>query len=271
MKKLISLITFFTLIVYSIQAQEDVFIKPKSGQQQLVVDNAGVFSAPERQALTNKLNQFSNETSTQVLIYTTNDLLGYDVADFAQRLGAGWQVGQKGFDNGIVIVYKPKTRESKGQVTIQTGYGIEPLIPDITAHQIVDNEMIPSFKAGKVYEGIDKAVNTCMSLTKGEFKAADYKAKSKKHSSGGAIIFLVVFFLVIFSAIGGSKSRHSYGTGTRSSSLPFWLAMGLFSAGSHRSSGWNDFSSGSGSFGGGSSFGGFGGGSFGGGGASGSW
>jgi uncharacterized protein len=271
MKRLFSIISFLILLGFTSYAQEKVFEKPKANQQQLVVDYAGVFSAPEIQALTEKLNQFSNETSTQILVYTTKDLLGYDVADFGQRLGAGWEVGTKGFNNGIVIVYKPKTSDSPGRVTIQTGYGIEPIIPDITAHQIVDNEMIPSFKAGNVYEGIDKAVNTCISLTKGEFNAADYKPKSKG-SSAGAILFLIVFFLVIFVVMGGSKSRNTYGTGTHKSSLPFWLAMGLFSAGSHRSSGWNDFSSGGGSFGGGgSSFGGFGGGGFGGGGASGSW
>ncbi len=270
MKRFLFLVVLTSILGFTTKANDNIFEKPS--QQRLVVDNAGVFSEPEIQSLTQKLNTFSNETSTQVLIYTTNDLQGYDVVDFAQRLGAGWGVGQKGFDNGIVIVYKPKTSDSPGRVTIQTGYGIEPLIPDVTAHRIIENEMIPSFKAGKVYDGIDKAINTCISLTKGEFKAADYKPK-RKGSSGGAILFLIVFFIVIFSVIGRAKSRHYYNAGTRagSSSLPFWLAMGMFSAGSRRS-GWGDFSSGSGSFGGGgSSFGGFGGGSFGGGGASGSW
>jgi uncharacterized protein len=271
MKRLLIIVVLFSLIGFTTKADEKIFEKPS--RQQLVVDNAGVFSGPEIQALTQKLNAFSNQTSTQVLVYTTNDLQGYEVGYFAQRLGQGWGVGQKGFDNGIVIVFKTKTSDSPGQVTIQTGYGIEPLIPDAIARRIVDNEMIPSFKAGKIYEGFDKAINVCISLTKGEFKAADYKPK-KKNSSGGGIIFLIVFFIVIFSVMGNSRKRNYYNTGSRSSTLPFWLAMGMFGAGSRRS-GWSNFSSGSGSFGGGGGggggFGGFGGGGFGGGGASGSW
>ena len=101
-------------------AADDIFAQPK--KQTLVVDNANVFSQAEVNNLTQKLNTFSNETSTQILVYTTNDLQGYDVADFAQRLGAGWKIGQKEFDNGIVIVFKPKTTDSPGRVTIQTGF-----------------------------------------------------------------------------------------------------------------------------------------------------
>jgi uncharacterized protein len=144
MKRFLFLVVLTSILGFTTKANDNIFEKPS--QQRLVVDNAGVFSEPEIQSLTQKLNTFSNETSTQVLIYTTNDLQGYDVVDFAQRLGAGWGVGQKGFDNGIVIVYKPKTSDSPGRVTIQTGYGIEPLIPDVTAHRIIENEMIPSFK-----------------------------------------------------------------------------------------------------------------------------
>lgn len=238
--------------------------------QQLVVDNAQVFSLNEKAMLTQKLNQFSNETSTQILVYTTNDLEGYEVADFAQRLGEGWKIGQKGFDNGIVIVFKPKT-STPGQITIQTGYGIEPLIPDATANQIIQNEMIPFFKQGKIAEGINAGIDVCLSLTKGEFTAKQYKPKQA--SSGGAVIILIVFLITFFSIFGRSRRSRYYSAGSRSN-LPLWAALFMMGSGTSRGSGYSNFSSGSGSFGGfggGSSFGGFGGGSFGGGGASGSW
>lgn len=248
---------------------DDLFTKPQ--KEQLVIDNARVFNSSELNGLKEKLHEFSNQTSTQLLIYTTPDLQGYDIADFAQRLGEAWGIGNKKFDNGIVIVFKPKN-ETKGEVTIQTGYGIEHLIPDATANQIIDNEMIPSFKNGNIYEGVDKAVDVCIALTKGEYTAAYYK-KNSSNNDGGSIaglIILIVFLFTFFRMFGKTKNnQHLSG---KKSGLPFWLAMGMLSGGSHHNSGWGSFSGGSGSFGGGgSSFGGFGGGSFGGGGASGSW
>jgi uncharacterized protein len=229
---------------------------------QLVIDKANVFSENEIAELTNKLNNLSKETSTQILVYTTKDLEGYDIADFAQRLGESIGVGQKESDNGIVIVFKPKTKDSNGKVTIQVGYGIEPLIPDVTANRIINNEMIPSFKQGKVFEGINKAVDVCISLTKGEFVAKQYNEKTNNSNSGG--IFSFIIFIIIFIIV-FRKSNNSYNTGSRSN-LPLWAALFFMSGNSSSSgSGWNDFSSGSGGFGG------FGGGGFGGGGASGSW
>lgn len=249
-------------------ASDDIFSKPQ--KEQLVIDNANVLSQSELEALKQKLHQFSNETSTQVLIYTTNDLLGYDVGDFAQRLGESWGIGQKGFDNGIVIVFKPKD-ETPGRITLQTGYGIEPVIPDAIANRIIDNEMIPEFKNGNIYLGIDKAVDVCISLTKGEFTADGYKEQTASGDSfAGFIIVLIVFLFTFISAFGRAKRNKYYAAGSKSN-LPLWTTLFLLGSGSGRSSGWSNFSGGSGSFGGGSSFGGFGGGSFGGGGASGSW
>ncbi len=265
-KIILSLLVIFTVFTGSANVT-GVFSKPD--KPALVVDNANVFSTQQKAALTQKLNNFNAQTSTQVLVYTTDDLQGYDVADFAQRLGQGWQVGQKGFDNGIVIVYKPKQLNSPGRVTIQTGYGIEPLIPDATANRIIDVEMIPMFKSGNIYQGIDKAVDICISLTKGEFKAKEYNQRNSG-SQAGAIIILIVFLITFFSIFGSSRKGRYYNAGTRSN-LPLLIA--LLGLGSSRSSnsGWGNFTSGSGGFGGGGSFGGFGGGSFGGGGASGSW
>ena len=74
-----------------------------------------------------------------------NDLKGYDIVDYSQRLGQKWGVGEKKYNNGVIIVLKPKTAEDKGEVNIDVGYGMEPIIPDITAKQIIENEMIPQF------------------------------------------------------------------------------------------------------------------------------
>ena len=139
-----------------------------------MVDGANAFTPEQFDALTAKLDSFERATTVQIQIYTTTDLQGYDIADFGQRLGEGWGVGQDSTNNGIVIVYKPKTATENGEVTIQTGYGIEPLIPDATCKRIIEQEMIPCFRTDSIYEGIDRAIDVCISLTNGAFTAGDY-------------------------------------------------------------------------------------------------
>ena len=250
------------------QAQE---IPDRPKQQVLVNDFANVLSKSEGNALEKKLLDFYANTGNQITLVTVKSLNGSDASSFAYEIGEKWQVGKKGFDNGIVILFKPKTRASKGQVFIATGYGLEGAIPDATAKEIVSNEMIPYFKQGRIYDGINQASSVLMGLAKGEFNHQQYTKQRGSSRKGGSFGFLIpLFIILIFSFIGRSKSRGQRTMGSSGSSLPFWMLLGMMGSGS-RGNSFNDFSSGSGGFGGGSSFGGFGGGSFGGGGAGGSW
>ncbi len=237
----------------------------------LVTDFADVLDEREELQLEQKLVSYFSSTSTQIAVVTVNDLAGNDISDYAFRLGEKWGIGSKDFDNGILILVKPKQSTGRGRVFIAVGYGLEGAVPDATANKIVDNEMIPYFKSGDMYAGIDKATSVLIDITRGEYSAQQYA----EQVSGGFnpfILFLVIFF--IFPLIFGRRRRGYYSTGGRSS-LPLWLALGFLGGSSRGHSGsFSDFSSGSGSFGGGGSFGsfgGFGGGGFGGGGAGGSW
>ena len=270
MKRII-LTVLAAIIGVSLFAQNKIPERPDPPT--LVTDYANMFSKAERAKLERKLVDFFAQTSNQIAVVTVNDFEGYDKVDFATRLAHKWEIGKKEFDNGILVLIKPKTSQSDGQVQIAVGYGLEAVVPDATTKQIVENEMIPSFKAGDMYGGVDKATTVLMGLAKGEY---NYQQYAKKVSAGGFnpfILFIILFF--VFPILFGRRKRGMYSAGGRRSSLPFWLAMGMMSGG-HRSGGmFNDFSSGSGSFGGGGSsfgsFGGFGGGGFGGGGAGGSW
>ena len=252
----------FLAVFFTTLADDAVFRRPAT--KMLVVDNANAFTDWEVKELTAKLDSFEMATSTQIQIYTTTDLQGYSIADFGQRLGEGWGVGQENFNNGIVIVYKPKTETENGQVTIQTGYGIEPLIPDVICKRIIENEMIPCFRDGLVYMGIDNAVDVCISLTKGEFTASDYITNRSSYYSNGYdddyssessygeletrdyVVVVLFFVFLIVSVILSTRYANKHPSKVTSS-------------GGSRSS----YSSGrSGSYGGGH---------FGGGGASGSW
>lgn len=238
----------------------------------MVNDFAAFFSPGETQQLEGKLRTFNNQTSTQIYIITVKDLLGYDPADYAARIGEKWGIGQKGKDNGIVILVKPKTAESRGEVFISTGYGLEGAVPDIVANRIVDHEIIPAFKQGDFAAGLNQGVDILISLTKGEFTAEEYQASTRQgNESGGPGIIGIIILIIIFSTIFGGRSRMTrhHGMGR---SLPFWMLLGMMNSGGRSHGGsFGNFSGGSGGFGGFGGFGGGGGGSFGGGGAGGSW
>ena len=268
MKKLkqysaISLIILFSFLSLA-QAQD---IPDPMNPPRLVNDFASFLPQTEVNQLEGKLRQFNNQTSTQIYVVIIKDLKGYAPGDFAVRLGEKWGVGQKNKNNGIVILVKPKTSDSQGHVFISTGYGLEGVVPDAIANRIVNNEILPAFKTGNYYGGIDKAVNVLISLSKGECTAEDYHNKTDEQSSGGGIIG-IVFMAIIFMSIFGGRGRMGRHSGV-GRNLPFLLLLGMMNSGGRSHGGmFGDFSGGGGGFGG---FGGGGGGSFGGGGAGGSW
>lgn len=234
----------------------------------LVNDFTGTLSREQANQLERKLVQFNNQTSNQIAVVLVKSLNGIALSDFAYSIGEKWKVGQQEFNNGIVILVKPKTGREKGRAFIATGYGLEGAIPDGTTKLIVENEMIPYFKNGDYYGGINKACLVLMPLAAGEFSSDEYAKTTSQGSPIGRIVPFIIL-IIIFIFMRSSRARsHSVGAG-----IPFWTALWLGSSmmGGSSQGSWNNFSSGSGGFGGGGGFGGFGGGSFGGGGAGGSW
>lgn len=239
----------------------------KTVPPRLVNDFAGMLSETEANSLERKLDVFNDSTSTQIAIVIVKDLHGYAKADYAQRLGDKWGIGQKGKNNGILILVKTKTAESKGDVQIATGYGAEGAVPDLLCSDIVNNDILPLFRQNNYYAGLDKATSTLMSLIKGEYTADQYAKKNKKNAGKNAPI--AIFIIVIIIALVVRNSGRSNHSNISSSSLPFWMLLGMMNSGNSHNGSWGGFSGGGG--GGGGGFGGFGGGSFGGGGAGGSW
>ena len=262
-KKLTFIVVFF--ISLSSFAQD---IPERPSPQRLVNDMANVLSSSEEDQLESELDQFARSTTTQIAIVTVPTLNGYDASDFAFRLGEKWGVGQKGKDNGVVVLFKPKTADSRGQVFVAVGYGLEGVIPDAIANRdIVDHEMLPRFRQGDTFGGLQNGVKVIMALASHEFTPQQYHEKVSSGAGAGAGVGIFVFILFFF--IVSMFRRRRYYTG--GSSLPFWLLMGGMMGSNNRGGSWGNFNSGGGSFGGGGGFGGFGGGGFGGGGAGGSW
>lgn len=228
----------------------------------LVNDFANVLSKAETANLEKKLRSYLDTTSTQIYVITVNDLMGYDIADFTSRIGESWGIGQKGKDNGAIIMIKPRIGNQRGHAFIATGYGLEDVIPDALSKRIVEREMIPNFKNEDYYRGINEATTAMINLASGKYSADGYMG-----SGGGLVILPLLIFIILFWVLRNNVSK----TNKKSigHNIPFWVALGMLSGGGgRRSGGFGGFSSGSGGFGG---FSGGGGGSFGGGGAGGSW
>jgi len=272
MKKLlfIILITLFAGHVYA-QGIPDPPNPPR-----LVNDFAGVLTPEQVDSLESKLEDFARSTTTQILIVTVSSLDGYDISDYSFQLGEKWGVGQKGKNNGVVIIFKPKTDQESGQAFIAVGYGLEGIIPDATANHIVNNEMIPHFKTGDIYGGLSQGSQVIMSLASQEFTAQEYEEKTSSGNDTGMLIpgiFVFIVFLIIIGLATRNRSQN-FTMGNAKSGFPFWILLSMLgNFGGSNNKDWGDFTHGGGGFGGsgGGGFGGFGGGSFGGGGAGGRW
>ncbi|MDR2556888.1 MAG: TPM domain-containing protein [Bacteroidales bacterium] len=237
-------------------------IPPKPNPPRLVNDYANIFTAGERAEMENMLVAFNDSTSNQITVVTVNDLQGYTAQQFAYETGEQWGVGNKKYNNGIVVVLKPRNENGGGEVNISTGYGLEGAIPDAVCKRIIEEEMVPLYARGRYYEGTLKGVKVLMKLASGEISAASY---DKTDWSDIAISIAALLGFVIFIIILSYRKRPPKdGTGSVKRGV-FWGGVGGFGGGSSSSSGGGSWG-GSGRSGG---FGGFGGGSFGGGGASG--
>jgi uncharacterized protein len=273
MKKII-----LSLLILLLAGEMFAQFPAKPNPPRAVNDFVGILKPEEVQDLENRLRAFTQETSTALVIAIVDDLHGYDYADYTIQLAQKWGIGQKGKDNGILIMVKPTGGKGQRHAFIAVGYGLEGVIPDAIANRIVQNEMIPNFRKGDYYGGLVAATNVLMDLTRGEYTADQYNEaiKESENSSVLPVIFilLISLFLIFFRT---GKQAYAYG---HANNLGFWAAFWLMmNSGSHGgyydnfhrgSGGFGGFGGGSG-FGGGGGFGGFGGGGFGGGGAGGSW
>jgi len=256
MKRIIVALLF--TLIYTAGYTQDYPAKPTT----LVNDYTGTLSASQIQQLESKLVTFDDSTSTQIAVAIIKSVGEYDINEYALGLGRSWGVGGSKNNNGVMIVVALGDRK----VSIQTGYGVEGVLPDIITKRIIENEIKPYFKTGDYYGGIDAGTTAIIKYTKGEYKNDNPKAQKKGGTPGIIIIVIIIVIIIIIvrkgGGGGGSQVMGSRGVGD----ALFW---GMLLGGSGRSSGNSGWGGGSSSGGGG--FGGFGGGSFGGGGSSGSW
>lgn len=227
-----------------------------------VVDDAHILSPDVQQQLTQKLADLEQRTSRQLVVVTLPSLQGYEIEDYGYQLGRAWGIGQKKLNNGALFIIAPKER----RVRIEVGYGLEPILTDALSSVILQEKVLPKFKArdmqGGIVAGTDAIVEQLL-LDAPAAKARVAQAeKQLKDQDNGFDPFTALFIgFIIFMVISSFFRR---GRGGGMGVLP-WIILGSMG----RGGGGRDWGGGSG-WGGGGGFSG-GGGSFGGGGASGSW
>ena len=257
MKK-IFLIIFLSLTTFFGFAQQFP-AKPST----LVNDYTKTLSSEEVANLERRLVAFSDSTSIQVALVLIQSLDGYEINDYGYKLGRAWGIGGKEKNTGVLVLASIGDRK----ITIQTGYGMEGVLPDAITKRIIENEIKPNFKNGDYYGGLNAATNAIIGYTKGEYKNDAVRKSGKKGFPSGLIIVIVVgiIFLISRGGRGGGGGRNVIGS-RGAADIVFWsLLSGLGGRGGGGGGGFGGGSSGGGGFGG------FGGGSFGGGGSSGSW
>ncbi len=272
--------------------------------QARVTDLAGVLTAEQTADLEAKLKALEQSDSTQIAVLIIPSLEGEALEDYSVRVATAWRLGQKGRDNGALLLISMKERK----VRIEVGYGLEPTLTDAKCFTIIQNEVLPHFRQGQFYQGIEAGINAMIQVVRGVYQPTRGRSGEAPRRSGGSIInwIIVLFFpLVWLLSYTGKWGGGIIGAGA-GALLPYSFfgpsliltliggAVGAFagillgalirnsSASGSRWSGfggptfwsggggfWGGGTSGGGGFGGGGFSG--GGGSFGGGGSSGSW
>jgi len=261
---LLNLILFTFVLDGFTQAE----IPPKPKEQTSVYDEAKLLSGFEKNALEQKLINYADTTSTQIVVATVKTINGEDIGLYAAQWAHKWGIGQAKEDNGILVLVAKDDRK----LWITTGYGVEHLLTDALTKRIVTNIITPQFKQGDFYGGLDRGTSAIIEILNGEYQGTPHNPKD---GSSIPIIFIILFFIILIIIISNrNKGRGGRGGRRRNTVAGSLLeAIILSKAGRGGFGGGGGFgsSSGGGSFGGGGFGGGFGGGGFGGGGAGGSW
>ncbi|TGX53381.1 TPM domain-containing protein [Sphingomonas gei] len=283
------LLALLLLLPLAAQAQPNF---PKRDREP-VVDAAKLLDPAQKAEITALAEDINKSTTRQFVVATIPDLQGYDIADYGYQLLRTWGIGQKEANNGIILIVAPNERK----VRIEVGYGLEPIMTDAMSSTIINQTILPRFKAGDMPGGIVAGARAIGEQMKLPLEAAEARAKAAadkasasrtqtKRSGGGfpialvfwGIIFLFVLLPMFARGFGGRRRKGPWGarryrSGGDGGALPIilWSIANEMSRGSDGGgpSGWGGGGGGWGGGGGGGFSG--GGGSGGGGGASGSW
>lgn len=221
----------------------------------MVTDNAQILNRQQENRLEGLLRSVKQSTSAEIALLTVKDMGGLTIEDYSIRVVDNWKLGKADRDNGVLLLVSTGDRK----VRLEIGYGLEDIVTDAKSSYIINTMILPSFRDGDYYSGIEKGLAAVGGLINETYvisaeELAKYqRSEERSKKSGGIPVGLIIFILFIVLS------------GRRRGGLFTWLLLGSMMGGGR--------SGNSGGFGSGGGFGGFsgGGGGFGGGGASGGW
>jgi len=260
-KGVLKILLVFVTLFYFLPAFSQFTIPKKPDFQSSVYDYAKLLSDTEKTQLEEKLIRYSDSTSTQIVVATVPTINGEDIGILTPKWAHEWGIGQAKEDNGVFILVAEKERK----IWISPGYGLEDRLTAGIGGEITRNIIIPEFKAGSYYKGLDRGADALFDVFKGKYKGE--RKKNKKGDDFPIIPILIIVFIIIIII---AKNKNNGGnTGGRSGGLDLGDIILLSSLG--RGGFGGSGSSSGGGFGGGGFGGGFGGGGFSGGGSGGGW
>jgi uncharacterized protein len=230
-----------------------------------VVDSANVLSEQTRADLTQKLEALETQTTRQLVVVTLPSLQGYDIADYGYQLGRAWGIGQKGKDNGVLLIVVP----SDHKVRIEVGRRLEPILTDALSSIIINHAIVPEFRKGDFAAGIKAGVRDIKDVLLGDAEAVKERAQGARRGNSPdtmqvilLIFWICVVFYILYAVFRSAQAAQQAGVAGGRRAGRTVIIPGS-------SGGWGGGWSSGGDGGGGGWSG--GGGDFGGGGSSGSW
>ncbi len=256
------LLAFFTF--HCGFAQFDIPEKPSF--QTSVYDYAKILSANEKAQLEEKLIKYSDSTTTQIVVITIESLKGEDIGILTPKWGHAWGIGGTAKDdNGVLILLAKAERK----IWISPGYGLEDRLTAGIGGEITRNIIIPEFKAGNYYAGLDKGTDAIIDVFKGKYKGERKQTKGQDFPVIPFIVIIIIILILMSKNRGGGSGDNSGNRGGHHG--PSLLDVIILSNLGRNSGGGGFGGSSGGGFGGGGFGGGFGGGGFSGGGSGGDW
>jgi uncharacterized protein len=185
-----------------------------------VNDYAAMLSPERAAALEQQLIDFEKSDTTQIVVLTVPTLSGEILEEFSIRVAEAWKIGQKGVDNGVILLVAKAERK----VRIEVGRGLEGKLTDLVSGRIIRSEIAPKFKTGDFDGGITAGVKALIDVSKGEYEAAPRDLHQGRR--GAPPIFTLLVFLAVAVVFLSSFSRYLSGAvGAVGLPLIAWLTF----------------------------------------------
>lgn len=222
-------------------------VPPLAGRR--VHDQAGVLSAHTERQLEQQLAAYEASTGHQFAVLIVPSLEGDPIEDYTLRVAEGWQLGQKGKDDGVLLFIAMNDRK----IRIEVGYGLEGDLPDVFAGRIIRDVMAPAFRRNDPAAGVVRAVSAITAATGGQGEPLPPPRRTRSHDGRGLPPY-VLLGLVLLLFLGGGRGMGGFILGAALGGM----GRGGFGGGSrHGGGGGGGFSGGGGGFGGGGASGGW--------------